>query len=163
MDESREMTEYSRAPGIEDLKKVCGYLNKEGAKYLIIGGMAMINAGFLRATEDIDLLIEPSAGNKARVKNALSNLPDGAINEIKEDDLENYLVVRVADEIIIDLMQKAGGIVYKDTSGEIITRDIDGIEIPFASPALLYRLKKDTMREKDALDLLYLKELLKIK
>lgn len=46
----------SRPPTVEDLIKLCRSLNNEGAKYLVIGGMAVIQAGFVRATADIDLL-----------------------------------------------------------------------------------------------------------
>ncbi|MGE5346968.1 MAG: hypothetical protein ACM3JH_13525 [Acidithiobacillales bacterium] len=46
----------SRPPRLEDLLKICGALNANGSKYVVIGGMAVIQAGFVRATEDIDLL-----------------------------------------------------------------------------------------------------------
>ncbi len=45
----------SRPPNVEDLVKLCRSLNQAGAKYLVIGGMAVIQAGFVRATADIDL------------------------------------------------------------------------------------------------------------
>jgi len=50
----------SRPPTIEDLVTVCNKLNEKGAKYVLIGGFAMNYYGFPRATEDIDLLVEPS-------------------------------------------------------------------------------------------------------
>ncbi len=47
----------SRPPTVEDLVKLCRSLNHAGARYLVIGGMAVIQAGFVRATADIDLLL----------------------------------------------------------------------------------------------------------
>ena len=44
--------------GLADLVSLCRSLNREGARYVVIGGMAMIQAGFVRATEDIDLLVD---------------------------------------------------------------------------------------------------------
>lgn len=46
----------SRPPVLEDLTGLRAELNARGARYVVIGGMAVIQAGFVRATEDIDLL-----------------------------------------------------------------------------------------------------------
>jgi hypothetical protein len=54
---------YSRVPTIDDLVKICKSLNENDFKYIVINGMVIINAGYARATEDIDLLIEPSSEN----------------------------------------------------------------------------------------------------
>jgi collagenase-like PrtC family protease len=52
-----------RTPEDDDLAKLCASLNAHGARYLVVGGLAMIQQGFLRATEDIDLLLEESRDN----------------------------------------------------------------------------------------------------
>jgi hypothetical protein len=39
-----------------------------------------------------------------------------------------------------------------------VVREIDGVAIPFASPRLLWRMKVNTHREKDAPDLLFLRQ-----
>lgn len=119
----------------------------------------MIQAGFVRGTEDIDLLIEGSAANQSAVRTALEILPDKAIRELRDGDLERYVVVRIADEIVVDLLLSAGGISYPDAEPELITAVVSGVPIPFASPQLLLRMKQ-TGREKDALDLLFLRNLL---
>ncbi|MBI2428532.1 MAG: nucleotidyltransferase [Ignavibacteriales bacterium] len=150
----------TRPPEPDDLVKLCRELNVAGAKYIVIGGMAIIQAGFLRATEDIDLLIEASQENQERVRKAMMTLPDQAIREVRPDDLENYSVVRVGDEITIDLMAKACGLTYDDAKNDIVIKEIDAVKIPLASPELLWKLKQ-TMRAKDNLDLIFLKELLK--
>lgn len=149
----------SRPPTIDDLLHLCRELNARRAKYVVIGGMAMIQAGFVRATEDIDLLIEPSAENQRAVREALETLPDKAVRELRPGDLEQYVVVRIADEIVIDLLLAAAGISYQEASGEILIVDLLGTPIPFASPSLLWKMKQ-TGREKDALDVLFLRELL---
>ena len=94
----------SRPPETEDLVNLYRELNLTGAKYLVIGVMAIILTGFLRATADIDLLIDVSQENQEKVRAAMMKLPDQAIREVAPDDLENYIVVRVGDEITIDLM-----------------------------------------------------------
>jgi hypothetical protein len=47
----------ARPAGLPDLVALCRSLNREAARYVVIGGMAVIQAGFVRATEDIDLLV----------------------------------------------------------------------------------------------------------
>lgn len=119
----------------------------------------MIQAGFVRGTEDIDLLVDSSLENQAAVRKALEILPDKAVNELREGDLERYVVVRVADEVVVDLLLSAGGIAYAEARPEVMFVEISGVPIPFASPRLLLRMK-ETGREKDALDLVFLRELL---
>lgn len=47
----------SRAPTKEDFLELCRRLNQIGAEYIVVGGMAIIYHGYLRTTENIDLLI----------------------------------------------------------------------------------------------------------
>ena len=86
---------YARDPQIEDLARICQALNAAGAKYLLIGGFAMIAHGGTRTTKDIDLLVDASPENVARVKQGLCVLEDKAANEVKDDDVARYTVVRV--------------------------------------------------------------------
>lgn len=54
-------------------------------------------------------------------------------------------------------MRLAGGIDYGAAAADIVVREVDGVPIPFASPRLLWRMKKVTGREKDAGDLVFLR------
>jgi hypothetical protein len=149
-----------RPPTLNDLLHLCGELNRAGARYIVVGGMAMIQHGFTRATEDIDLLVDPSPENFEKIRAALMTLPDQAIREVKTGELDQYMVIRVGDEIVVDLMKAACGIEYAEASQDITTLVIQSVTIPFASPQLLWRMKQ-THRDKDSLDRLFLAELLK--
>lgn len=46
----------------------------------------------------------------ARVKHALAVLADNAAAEIADEDVREYVVVCVADEVVVDLMGRACGI-----------------------------------------------------
>jgi len=148
----------SRPPRLTDLVALCRHLNEEHARYIVIGGMAIIQAGYVRATEDIDLLVDTTPANLARVREALRSLPDKAVNDMADGDLDQYVVVRVADEIVVDLMKAACGIEYEEASGMAQPVVIDGVSIPFASPRLLWRTKQ-TLRDKDRMDLAFLRSL----
>ena len=149
----------ARPPLLEDLVSLCRDLNREGARYVVLGGMAVIQAGFVRATNDVDLLIDTSPENQERVRRALMALPDGAVRDLAPDDLDRYVVVRVADEFVVDLMKSACGIDYAEASRLVDVVCIQGVSIPFASPRLLWRTKQ-TLRDKDKVDLAFLARLL---
>jgi len=151
---------YAREPQVEDLVRICRALNDAGARYILIGGFAVIAHGGARTTNDIDLLVDASPDNIMRVKRALRVLEDHAVDEIAETDVAKYVVVRVADEIVVDLMAPACGIDYADAAKDVATLTIDGVAIPVASPATLIRTK-NTVRPSDAADRRYLEELLR--
>jgi len=149
-----------RTPEQTDLVRLCQALNLNGARYAVIGGMAMNHQGLLRATEDIDLLLDSSQENQVRVRKALETLPDQAVREMNDTDLDEYTVVRVADEIVVDLMLSACGVTYDQARDEIEPRIVEGVPIPFASAKLLLRMKQ-TLREKDIPDRVFLEEKLR--
>lgn len=150
--------ESVRPPTREDLIRVCRSLNDHEVHYIVLGGMALIEMGLARGTMDIDLLVDSAPTNIARVRKALMSLPDGAAKEVNDSDVKTYNVVRINDEITIDLMGTACGIDYKEAANLIAWRDLDGVSIPFASIELLWKTKQ-THRAKDALDRSFLRRL----
>ncbi|MEI8290193.1 MAG: hypothetical protein WCH99_12035 [Verrucomicrobiota bacterium] len=147
----------SREPTVEDLRDLCRELNQRGAKYVVVGGFAIRAANYNRMTMDIDLIVASDLENEAKVFSALSTLPDNAVRELQPGELLQYKVIRVGDEILVDLMVSAGGIDYAEAAKHVVVREVDGVPIPFASPRLLWRMKAVTHREKDAGDLVFLR------
>ena len=158
-DSGGELT--SRAPTEDDLVLLCRRLNELGAEYMVIGGFAMIRAGYPRTTADIDLLLDTSPENEARIHEAMEVFPDKAIRQLEPGEIARYSVVRVADEVTVDLMQAACGITYLEATAEMIMREVQGVPIPFASPRLLWKMKKPLGRAKDGGDLAFLNEYFK--
>ena len=120
---------YARAPEVDDLVRICRSLNEAGARYVLIGGFAVIAHGGARTTRDIDLLVDDSPENIARVKSALRVLPDHAVDEVADEDIRRYAVVRVADEIVVDLLGRACGLTYSDVSADADTIEVEGVSI----------------------------------
>lgn len=147
----------SREPTVEDLRDLCRELNERAAKYVVIGGFALRAANYIRSTMDVDLLVAADAENESRVFAAIATLPDHAARDLQPGELQAYSVIRVADEIVVDLMRSAGGIEYSEAAADVVVHQVDGVAIPFASPRLLWRMKTVTHREKDAPDLLFLR------
>ncbi|HEY0790246.1 MAG TPA: hypothetical protein VGD78_04200 [Chthoniobacterales bacterium] len=150
------MPDATRPPNRSDLLSLCAELNRLEAEYIVIGGLAMNELGLVRATEDIDLLIDPSLDNQRRVIEALRSLPEKAVDELGPDeDLSTWVVTRVNDEVTVDLMTVACGVPFAEARDEVTVRLVQNVPIPFANRSLMIRLKQG-LREKDRIDLDYL-------
>lgn len=97
---------------IEDLIKL---LNERSAEYIIIGAQALAAHGYVRATEDLDILINPTKDNVARVRAALEafgyDTTDASLDDLmkmkraagRPQDLED---LKYLEEIKRQLKQK---------------------------------------------------------
>ena len=79
-----------------------------------------------------------------RVKQALRILEDRAVDQGDETDVARYTVVRVADDIVVDLMGRACGIDYARAAQDAISLTFVDVVIPLAGAATLI-LTKNTM------------------
>jgi hypothetical protein len=151
---------YAREPEPGDVVRICRALNDAGARYLLIGGFAVIAHGAGRFTKDIDLLIDDDPQNVRRVKRGLAVLADNAAAEVDDEDVRRHVVVRVADEVVVDLMGRACGVAFAEAVVDAEPFVREGVEIPVASPRTLIRLKQ-TARPQDALDRAFLEGVLR--
>jgi len=118
MDDAPDRGE-SRAPQLQDVLDLCAALNRESARYALIGGFAVILHGFVRSTKDVDLLVDPAAENIRAVKRAMATLPDNAAALLADDEVLQYQVVRVADEFVPRVSQAKSILVYGDVSASV--------------------------------------------
>jgi len=146
----------NRSPTESDIVRICRGLNEVGARYVIVGGFAVIQAGHARFTEDLDLLIETTIENERLVLDVLKELPDSAASLVKPGEVGEYGVVRISDDIMVDLMKSGCGVTYADAIQDAVWRELQGVRIPFASKATLWKMKQ-TLREKDIPDRLFLR------
>lgn len=143
--------QYVRPATIDDLKSVIRSLNENRVDYFLIGGYALFAHGYYRATTDIDILIAPDREQGARVVKALLVLPEGVSSGIDPAWFEEGENIRVADEIIVDLMFNACGETTETLSRYAETVDLDGIPVRTLSLEGLLRTKQ-TVRDKDVMD-----------
>jgi hypothetical protein len=140
------------------LLRVCQLLNEAGAKYLICGAQACILHGLVRTTEDVDILVEPTEENCQRVISGLAKLADGAARELTPTDVLENVVVKIADEVEVDVSTRAWKVSYRDAIDSARETTIEGIKVRFLSLDSLIA-SKETYREQDAVDRLRLLEL----
>jgi predicted nucleotidyltransferase len=137
----------------DQLLKLLERFQREGVQYILIGGHAVRLNGFLRNTEDIDILLPSSVENGKRVIRALSFLKssvelDSAWFEVSSDEPEN---IRIADELLIDLLFAANGQTYASLAPKVKSLTIDGVEIKTLDIEGLL-LTKTKFRDKDKID-----------
>jgi hypothetical protein len=147
----------TREPDFDDIARLCRDLNAADAKYVLVGGFAIILHGYPRFTSDVDLLIEVGEENEAKVLQCLSSLPDHAAAQVKPGEVDHYGVVRIGDEIMIDLMKSGCGITYADAIVDAVIKDVQGVPVPVASHKTMWRMKQ-TIREKDIPDKVFLRQ-----
>ncbi len=126
---------------------------KEGVEYVLVGGQAVRLNGFLRATEDIDVLLRPTRDNGERVIRALAFLPSSSELEPgwfdpAEGEPEN---IRVADQLIVDLLFNANGETWESVQPWVRRIIVDGVPVQVLDIDGLLRTKT-SYREKDILD-----------
>jgi hypothetical protein len=68
-----------------------------------------------------------------------------------------YGVVRIGDDITVDLMKSGCNVTYADAIRDAEIREVRGVPIPIASLSTLWRMKQ-TYREKDIPDRRFLRE-----
>jgi len=143
----------SRPPTKEDLKKICRRFRELGVRYVLVGGLAVNFHGRPRMTHDIDFLVDPSPENVRKLKQALLVLPDRAAKDLRPDDLEKHGVVRVVDEIVVDLIARIGDVEIDD-AGTVVF-DLEGEPVVVADLDTLIKTKQ-RLREQDRNDLFFL-------
>lgn len=138
------------------LKRLIAALEAREVRYAIFGAIAMNLHGLVRATEDVDLFIEPDAANIGRLRQALTDaFNDPEISQITAADLlGDYPSVRYTPPqgtFYMDLLTRLGeAFTFADL--ETVRVPFDGLTTTVVTPRTLYRMKKDTVRLKDRAD-----------
>ncbi|HEX8899430.1 MAG TPA: hypothetical protein VF751_12090 [Chthoniobacterales bacterium] len=133
------------------LLRVCSLLNKHGAKYLIVGARACWLHGYVRATSDVDILVPEDWENHKRIIVALSELEDHAAAELTPQDFVDNVVVKIADEVEVDVSTRAWKVSYDEAHETALRRIIEGLEVPYVDLAILLKTKS-THRQQDQVD-----------
>lgn len=140
----------------EEALKILRAFEREGVRYALIGSMAMAAQGIVRATQDVDVFVSPDPENVGRLKRALRSVfDDPSIDEIAAEELAGpYPVVRYAPpdaEFVIDLVARIGDeFGFEDIETEELS--VEGVTVQVATPRMLYRMKRDTVRPQDRVD-----------
>lgn len=138
--------------------RICQALNAAGARYLVIGGIACILHGHVRATTDLDLLIEPSPENAERVLQGLARTGYGFAREWSARELLARPITVIGDDPAVDVFTVAWTVRYEDAVRGAASVEVEGVVIPFIGLDDLIATKR-TGRLQDAADIEVLEEI----
>jgi predicted nucleotidyltransferase len=132
-------------------------LNQAGVRYVLIGGIALIRHGVVRATRDVDAVFDPDPGNVVRIQELIdewgATRPDGS--PIPAGTVVPQRSIHLTTEAVdLDLVSETtAGIPFADLLARAETKRVDGVEAAICSLADLVAMKKAVGRERDLADL----------
>ena len=142
------MKDRSRAATLDDLKRLLSALNAESADYLLIGGYALLAHGYARATVDIDLLVPARREAAEPIRRALLVLADKSARDLAPEWFEEGEGIRVADEIVVDLLFRTCGESFDSLRAFEEVIDLDGVPVRTVNLEGLLRTKQSS-RQRD--------------
>lgn len=146
-----------------DLRALLEALHEQDVRFVVIGGVAVGAHGFVRGTEDLDLVPDPDPENLMRLTHALelldSTLP--TVGDRPFDPSSDAGVIRMGGNVSamtrfggLDVVQRARGVPsYSQLSEDAVASELLGIPVQVCSLARLREMKRAQNRTQDQLDL----------
>lgn len=129
--------------------------------FAVVGGVAISLNGFVRATDDVDILVKNSPPNIQALLDCLKKWGEGWARELT---LADFAVeegsIRIMEDFDLDIFTRMRGKTLDDFRSDLRYFTSNDAKIAFLSPADLIYLKRDSWREKDQLDVSAMKEVL---
>ena len=144
-------------------EKLLGLLAEGGVRFVVVGGVAVTLHGYVRLTEDVDLLVSAEARNLECLLAVLKNFGEGYASELQPSDFDDsegaIRIVEETESCHVDLFTRMTGRRYEDVVRDAEVFTLNGLKIPFASKDALIEWKEKSLRDKDRLDALALRRL----
>jgi len=146
------------------IKDVLTTLNKNRIKYLIHGGFAVSMYGYIRGTKDIDIWVEPKKENIKKLydlfskMNYVPTMHKTAEEFIKADGKH---VIWLAYGFQVDVWVKSKEFTFEGLWKHRVKRSFGNIPCYYVSIDDLIKMKKETGRPKDLIDVKVLKKIKK--
>ena len=138
-------------PDFRDLLKS---FNDHGFEYLIVGAYALAFHGAPRFTGDIDVYVNPTAGNADRVINALTafgfDLPDLGSSDFQTPEMVVQLGV---PPVRIDLLTSISGVTWEDAAPQAVKGTFGDIPVRYIGRDQYVTNKRASGRKKDLADI----------
>jgi len=141
-------------------EKLLARLTRAEVQFIIVGGVAVALNGFVRTTEDMDILIESSAENVTRLLNELKNFGQGHARELSLPDFsESEGAVRIVEDFPLDVFTMMRGKRYADLVRSTKPTRVEDVNVLYLDAQALIELKKNSHRDQDRIDVSALRSL----
>jgi len=125
-------------------------LAEAGVQFIVVGGVAVTLNSYVRLTEDVDLLLEPSQQNIGRFLATMSGYGEGFARELSSKDFTDeegaIRIVEETEQCQVDVFTRMSGQHYDDLLVDAETLRTGGREVRYASRNALIRLKERSVR-----------------
>lgn len=150
----------SQPENFSPFEKLLVGLAQAGIDFAVVGGVAVSLNGFIRATDDVDIIISHEPANVRCLLAHLATWGEGWARELTpEDFLPQEGSIRVTEDFDLDIFTRMRGRTLDDFRPRLRHLETAGTRIPYLSPEDLIYLKKDSWRDKDQLDVATLKSI----
>jgi len=130
------------------------FLNKNQARYLLVGGYAVALHGYPRYTKVLDIWVEASRENAEKVVKAIEDFGFASLALTPEDFLEPGVVVQIGyPPVRIDLLTQPSGVESAECYQNRQELYLDGLAIPVIDLDDLRKNKRASGRSQDLADL----------
>jgi hypothetical protein len=136
-----------------DFKDLLRCFNEAGARYLVVGGYAVMEYTEPRYTKDLDLWVGTDKENAPRVYRALAEF-GAPVTELTEDDFcepDAFFQIGVAP-VRVDIITTLSGPTFEEAWNRREVRTIDDLPVPFMSRNDLIQAKLAAGRRQDRAD-----------
>ncbi len=134
-------------------------LNDAEVRYVVIGATAFAAHGWVRATADVDLFVDPARANVEKLRGALAAFGYD-VTDASVEDFQRYKILLRQYDLPLDLHPFVEGVAsFDEVWQHRLVADIGGVAAPFASLDDLIRMKRAAGRPKDLEDLKHLERL----
>jgi hypothetical protein len=136
-------------------------LARSGIDFAVVGGVAVSLNGFVRATDDLDILVGDKPENIRLLLDTLGRWGEGWARELKPDDfVAQEGSIRVMEDFDLDIFTRMRGKSLEDFRPRLRHLQSAETRVAYLAPEDLIFLKQGSWREKDQLDVTALKEIL---
>lgn len=142
-------------------EKLLAGLARAGVDFAVVGGVAVSLNGFVRATDDLDILVGDRPENIGQLLQTLARWGEGWARELRvEDFVPQEGSIRVMEGFDLDIFTRMRGRSLEDFRPRLKSFRTDGVEIRYLAPEDLIWLKQSSWRDKDQLDVTVLRKML---
>ena len=137
----------------DDMRELVVLFHRHGVDFAVCGGFAVAHYGFIRMTMDFDLLVLPSAGNAARIVDALNEFGFGDAGFSVETFMEPDAAITLGEQPNqIDLLTSMSSQSTVEILGQANVVEVEGLEMKVVAYRDLLNAKKEAGRGKDLID-----------
>jgi hypothetical protein len=144
-------------------EKFLGHLIDGEINFIVVGGLAVTLNGYVRLTDDVDILVDLETSNIGKLIESLSKFGEGYGGEMKPSDFDDspgaIRLIEESEQCQVDIFTTMAGQLYEDLIEETEAAQTAGKTFHYASKAQLIRFKSDSVREKDKIDASALRQL----